>query len=329
MGPVLSCARISWAGALLLALVVSAAPLEAEEPLCPPRATTALEDTAFAPSDTVVVARLLRVQEIRSPGGGRGRQLVRARVELVLKGNVNVDDEISIMVIGQRPTLNPEQPSVPYFRADKLDRYVLFLDRERGQYAFRLRTLFEGKGKLGAEKIAVSQAVGRLAAIPGEDEKARRTLAALFAMTKGTGKWTKGFAAREMNYLAAVRPDVFDTKTKARLRRLPTVVLTPEQRHWFKLLFKTLSIAGAMPAFPDAKDTESVEQDPWRATFLSAADEQQQQTMLTRLLRGDAAALERHGAWAWSEMEPEMRRWYARAAGQERVPAEAARQWAA
>ena len=313
--------------ACALLLVVPGRPVDviAEEPAGEPCPTTALEASAFDPADLVIVGQVLSVKQVRSPGGGRGQQLVRVAIENVLKGRAAAGSEISVMVIGQRPTLNPEQPSVPYFSEDKLDRYVLFLARDPGQFAYRLRTLFEGRGSLGKEKIAVSQAVGRLAAIPSEEEKARRTLAALLAMSKGTGTWTKSFAARELNTLAAARPDVFDARTRARLQRMPSMVLTPDQRFWFKRLFKTLSIAGAMPSRADPGDEAEQEQDPWRATFLSASDAEQQKQMLTRLLTGGGEALSRHAGWVWHEMDPSLRLWYVRAVGEAGVHSEAGR----
>jgi len=291
-----------------------------------PAALTALEAGPFRGADLVVVARVMETRDVRTPGGVRGQQLIRARVQETLKGTPPKEEEISVMVLGQRPTLNPDEPSVPYFPTHTRNLYVLFLRREAGRFAYRLQTLFEGSGRVGAEKIAVSRAIAKLSQIGDPDEKGWRTLTALIAMSKGAGRWTKAFAARELNFLARIRPEVFDDRTKAQLRRLPAVTMTADQRFWMQRLFETLAAVqrsgtgGAARAKPG--DAES---DPWRSTFRAAADPEQQETMLTRLLAGPEDALARHGAWAWMQIEPSLRRWYARAVAESGKKTEKAR----
>lgn len=322
-GPILTRPRLRVLGRVVLvlgvvALAVPARAIHAEEPPAgpSPEPLTALEAGPFSAADVVVVGQVLQVREVRSPGGGRGRQLVRVQVRKVLQGKAPGSEEISVMVLGQRPTLDPDRPSVPYFARGNRDIYVLFLAREPGQFAYRLQTLFEGRGSVGREKIAVSQAVARLAAVSDQEEKGRRTLAALIAMSKAAGRWTKAFAARELNYLAGVRPALFDAATQNRLRRVPSVTMTPDQRFWMQRLFKRLEALGTPTGI--GLRAGAAESDPWRATFLAAADDEQQQTMLTRLVATGGEPLQRHGAWAWREVQPSVRRWYARALAEAR-----------
>ena len=104
-------------------------------------ATTALEAGPYDRAAAVLVIRVTQVAGVRTP------QVVRGRVLHTLKGSVQPGADVSIVVVGQRPTLDPARPSVPYFRKGKHERYVVFLGHGRGRHAWQFQTLFDAEGR--------------------------------------------------------------------------------------------------------------------------------------------------------------------------------------
>jgi len=294
-----------WGGTTLLA---GRAAAEEMRPPRRPRALTALEAGPYRHADLVAVGQVQQVTDIQAPGGARGRQVVFVRVERVFKGTAEPGEEISLLVLGQRPTLNPSRPSIPYFTKGRRDRFVLFLGRGAGQEAYSLQTLFDLKGKDAGDKIAAVKLVASSAAIEDREVKAGETLAALVKMMRGGGAWGKAFAARELNYFAHVRPEAIDARTRARLKRTPATLLTEDQRHGLREMFKTLAAsrggAGSGPAAIAPED------DPWRVFFRRATGETVRQKLLTRLLASGGPTLERQQNWVWQHMQPSLRAWW-------------------
>jgi hypothetical protein len=312
---------------LLCALVVGAAARAAGAGDGePPSALTALEAGPYRSADAVLVGRVAHVTNVRAPGGTLGRQVARVRVERVFKGDHEAGDQVAVTVHGQRPTLDPARPSIPYFRAGEEQRFVLFLVRSRTGATYRLHTLYDAGGKVGDEKIAAVAAVAEVAALSDPDARARRTVSFLVAGLKASGRWTKAHAARELTYLAGVAPAAIDAATAARIRRLPPAALTPDQRFWLRILFQLLAERG--PAEKRPSDASDAETDPWRQAFLATSEPEARKTSLARLAASGKDAVERHGWWAWSRVEPSVRVWFARLLG-DRAATTAARMRAA
>lgn len=292
-----------------LALAASAAAAETAP-------VTSLEAGPYRRADAVLLGVVEAVHDVRAPGGALGRQIARVAVEKVYKGAVRAGSRVTVIVHGQRPTLDPSKPSVPYFRANATERFVLFLGTSSGGASYRMQTLFDTADKTGPEKIAAVEAVASMASVQGAHAKGRRALKLLLEMLRDPRGWTKTFAARELAWFAAAQPEAFDPKSQAALRRAAKSRMTTDQRFWLRRAFRSLQQAGkqAQPAPRDA-----AADDPWRSTWLAAATPEARRTLLTRLLRkGDGVA--RHGWWAYARSEPSLRRWFVRALGDSSQP---------
>jgi len=272
--------------------------------------TTALEAGPFARADVIVAARVTEVTDVRAPGGGLGRQVVQARVSRAMKGTLTKDVRITVLVAGQRPTLDPSRPSVPYFRKHAHQRYVLFLRRAPGEHVYRLQTLYDAEDRTGPEKVSAVTAVASWAGEVDADRKARKTLAGLMKMIKSRGRWAPGFAARELAFLAGRHPEVFDRRTLAQLTRLAAVGGDADLRFWVRrlepLVREGRRAKGAVAAAAG---------DPWRQAFLAAPRLEDREQLLGRLLRTGGPAFERQAWWAWHRLEPSGRAWFVGAFG--------------
>ncbi len=264
-----------------------------------PQPGTSLEAGPWANADVVLMGIVHEVTELRAP------QVARVKVEKVYKGTV-AGKVISVVVRGERPTLEPTKPSVPYFRPGVEERFILFLERSPGAVTYGMRTLFDTSDKTGPQKIAAVEAVAEIAAVKGPDAKRRRATRLLSDMLRDPRGWTKTFAARELAWLARSQPEAFDEKTQARIRRVGKSRLTADQRFWLRTLFRALEKAGAKADSPP-EDPEDA--DPWRRTWEAAGTKEDRQRLLARLF-ADREAFERHGWWAYRQSEPSLRAWY-------------------
>lgn len=297
---------LAWLAALacLQSVIVQAGEDEA------PPALTALEAGPYRAADAVLVGRVVHVTDVRAPGGNLGRQIARVQVERVFKGRVRPGDAITATVVGQRPTLDPGRPSIPYFRAGREERFVLFLERSSTGATWRLKTLYDAQDAVGEEKIAAVAGVSEVAAMSDPGARARRMVALLLAGLKAPGRWTKAHAARELAYLARAAPGAIDAATEARIRRLPPSALTPDQRHWLRILFELLA-QRERPA-SEAQSPANGEADAWRATFKAATSPEDRKTLLARLVEAGGTESAGRAWWAWPLLEPSLRIWFAR-----------------
>jgi len=269
-------------------------------------ATTALEAGPFRRATAVLVVQVLEVTDFRTPGGALGQQVVRARVLETLKGSAEPGSDVPVLVVGQRPTLDPQQPSVPYFRKGRQERYVLFLGRAPGRVAWRLQTLYDAEGLVGAEKIAAVKAVAGWSKIADADAKAQRTLRVLLPMLTSQGKWARPHAARELAYLAQVRPDVFDSRTLGQLNRVAAVGANEDVRFWLRRALQTVQQQAGAGSPRPAKGAGA---DPWRDAFEDAPGPDDRRQLLSHLLDTGGDTLQAQVWWAWARLEPSGRLW--------------------
>lgn len=297
--------RLTCLAGLLVWLGLCSAPAAQAAEAVP---TTALEAGPFSRATAVLSVRVTDVRDIRSPGGALGQQIVRCRVLKTLKGTVTAGDEVALMVVGQRPTLDPARPSVPYFRKGKHVRYVVFLARGRGRHAWQLQTLYDAEGRVGAEKVAAVTAVATWAAIRDGKAKARQTLLGLIGMLRGRGRWTRPHAARELAYLAQVHPEVFNRGTLGQLNRMAAIGGDQDLRFWLRRVVQILQQHKVDTGEASAA-AEASGGDPWREAFEAAPGSEDRRLLLGRLLAAGAERFEKHGWWAWVRMEPSSRVW--------------------
>ena len=269
-------------------------------------ATSALEAGPFRRATAVLVVQVLEVTDVRAPGGALGQQVVRARVLESFKGAAEASADVSILVTGQRPTLDPQRPSVPYFRKGRNERYVVFLGRAPGRYAWQLQTLYEAEGLVGAEKIAAVKAVATWAALGDLDAKASQTLRSLLPMLASRGSWLRPHAARELAYLAQVRPQVFESRTLGQLNRVAAVGADEDVRFWLQRAMQTVQQSGAASR---ARTPTPADADPWREAFEAAPTAEDRRQLLARLLDSGWKGFESQAWWAWVRLEPSGRLW--------------------
>ena len=290
----------------LLVLCALVDEVRAEEP-----PLTGLEAGPFARADAVLLAKVLSMTDVRAPGGAAGRQVVTAEVIEAYKSPPAPDGlepaaTFALIVLGQRPTLDPARPSEPYFRRGDTGTYVFFLARATGAYAWSLQTLFDAQDRDGRAKAAAVSAVGTWRGITDPQARAQRTLRDLLAMAVAADAWTRTHGARELAWLAQARPDVFDAASQARIARLLPTARSADQRFWLRRILALLDARGT-----DGSSTGPVaEEDPWRATFLESQDPQERQALLTRLLAPGNPAFGQQAWWAWQRLEPSMRAWF-------------------
>jgi len=286
-------------GIALLAASGSLAGVAAARKPVPP--LTGLEAGPWARADAVLHARVERVLDVRAPGGTKGRQVVHAKVLAVYKGLVKKDTEITLVVLGQRPTLDPAQPSLPYFRSGQQTRHVLFLGRADGAFAWRLQTLYDAEGRAGAQRVRAVEAVATWSAQTEIVTKAQLVVKDLLRMLGSGGAWTKTHAARELAWLARARPESFSRKDQSRLRRTAPLATSSDQRFWLR---RTLT---SIAARASTAKRDVVETDPWRRTFLGTTEPTERAALLTHLLHRGGALYKRHAWWAWRRLEPSLR----------------------
>ncbi len=274
-------------------------------------ATTALEAGPFSRADAVVAVQVLDVTDIRAPGGALGRQIVRARVLRAMKGTAAARSEITVQVRGQRPTLDPARPSVPYFRKGLHNRYVLFLTRTTGRFVYQLQTLYDAQDRTGAEKIKAVDAVALWARETDPKVKAAKTLKGLLTMIKSRGRWAPGHAARELAYLAQLHPEIFDRRTLGQLTRLGALGGTSDMRFWIRRVAQLVS----QSASPSGKGSGKgkADGDPWRVAFTGAPGPEDRKLLLSRLLRTGGETFDKQAWWAWNRIEPSLRGWFVEA----------------
>jgi hypothetical protein len=144
--------------------------------------------------------------------------------------------------------------------------YLLFLSQRSAGVAFALENRIELRGLDSLEKTAAVEAQIGLAAIADPDERGRRVLAHFLEALKTSGAWTRANAARELNYLAGVRPGLFDARTRARLRRVLEGPSAPAVKTWLRNLESRLGPAEGEDAFAP------VPPEPARAALPTAAE---------------------------------------------------------
>jgi len=272
---------------LLLALVLSPPAARAEDPApgaaCAP--LTAIEAGPLGRSTLVLVGDLEDVRSVR------GMVLARVKPDRALKGEVPAGPFVTVMIAGPHPTGDPQAPSAPYLDERARGRYVFFLRPATGGVAWRLEALFEAGGGVGVEKLQAVERHAALAAIADPELRARETLAYLLGAQRMPGTWTRVNAARELNHLVGVRPDLFDAEVRAKLTRLASRGSAPAQRTWLVRLLRTLGTAA--PPAPEEDEAAVPGEGAQLAAALDAIEgaEAREQVMATLLdRRGSAGA---------------------------------------
>lgn len=199
---------------------------------------TALAAGPLGRSTHVVLGEVLERQ------GEREISIVRVRVERWLRGHAD-EPEIHVLVGGPAPTADARRPSAPYFSGKAGASYLLFLARRERGTAFALENRIEVAGLEAQEKVAAVEAQIGLAAIAEPEERARRVLAHFLTALTAPGAWTRANAARELNYLATVRPQAFAPVARLRLQRVADGPATaPAVRTWLRNLLTVLGPEG-------------------------------------------------------------------------------------
>ncbi len=235
---------------------------------------TALDAGALRPSDLVVVGHLARLHGERSP------QVAEIQVEEVVRGPKL--DRVMVLVGGPHPTNDEQHPSAPYFDTRSSRRVALFLGRSGDGVAWRLLTLFDVAGDVGQEKLEMLRRHVELAAIVSPDERARATRDELVSRLLGGGVWTRVHAARELVYLAGVRPDVFDAAVTARLESVADRVRTPAEKTWLMRLLGIVT-KGRAPTRVD-RDATATPPDALARAVTAAPDDDARVAVLERAL---------------------------------------------
>lgn len=267
---------------------------------------TRLERGRWDPADAVVHARIESVKDARAPGGALGRQVVRARALAVFQGPIAKDQVFTLIVYGQRPTLDPSRPSVPYFQAEKRSEHVLFLARGDDAHAWGLQTLFDLDGPTGGEQLAAVRTLAAWRAMTDEDAKAARIVKDLLQMLANGGAWTKTYAAREIAWLAESRPRSFDARSRRRLQRVAPMGSSRDERFWTRRALASLAPGKDAPK----EAAEAEDEDPWRRAFREAGGTEDRITLLTRLHASSGRLYDANAWWAWRRLEPSLRVWF-------------------
>ncbi|MDA1193875.1 MAG: HEAT repeat domain-containing protein [Planctomycetota bacterium] len=292
---------------LVLLVALSARSVHAEA--APPM--TGLEAGAWGRALLVVHARVMKVTDIRGAGGAFGRQLVQCAAREVLKGSLGGEETLMVMVVGQRPTLDPARPSVPYFREGLESEHILFLGRDADGQAYRLESLLDTDGAAGRERLLYAQALAGWSRMTDADAKAERVVKDLVRMLSA-GPWTRAQAAREIAWLAESRPQAFDKHAELALRRAAPLATGSDQRYFTR---KALDCLAARSDRPSGGHGES---DPFRRAYLEAEDPEARGALLRRLLEGGDVLVDKHAWWAWARAEPSLRVWLVEALVAER-----------
>lgn len=227
-------ALLTPAAAALLGLVGAAANEEGARPHGPP--LTALAATELGRASHVALGSVIEVKPFQ------GRLIARCAVERWLKGEAQGSD-ISVVVHGPRPGLNPREVTKPYLVSAPGDLLLLFLSRRSGGVSFTLENRIEIFGPEGTEKVRAVETQVRLQAIADPDARARAVLSHFLGALEGRGAWTRANAARELHHLAQQRPDVFGLDARDRLSYLATGGAAPAVKAWLRAVIQLLDRA--------------------------------------------------------------------------------------
>jgi hypothetical protein len=212
---------------------------------------TALAAGELGRASHVVLGSVKRLRDVR------GLMIAHVQVERWLRGSGS-PDEITVMVAGPRPSLDAKAPSQPYFDRRTGVSYVMFLVRRAEGEAFELDNRQAIEGLEGAERLRAVESQIALAAVPQADVRARRVLEHFLGGLEARGQWTRSNAARELNYLAGVRPDLFDGLARVRIARASESASSPTMRTWLKALERRLEAAPDVAAPPPAPPPPAV-----------------------------------------------------------------------
>ncbi len=210
----------------------------AEIPQVEGPALTALAAGELGRSTHVALGTVTSLKDVR------GMAIAHVAVERWLRG-VFAAPTITVMVGGPRAGLEAKRPSLPLLERRTGVTYVLFLvQREEGE-AFTLENRQVIEGLEGLERVRAVEAQVELAAIPDVELRARGVLQHFLAALESRGAWTRANAARELNHLALVRPEVFSESARARITRAAEGPASPTVRSWLSTLARRLD---ALPA---------------------------------------------------------------------------------
>jgi len=231
-------------GALGVSLVfASGGGAEAEIPQVEGPALTALAAGELGRSTHVAVGTVTALRDVR------GMAIAHVAVERWLRGSYSAPT-ITVMVAGPRAALQAKSPSLPMLDRRSGVTYVLFLAQRADGEAFALENRQVIEGLEGLEKLRAVEAQVELAAIPAFEERARRVLQHYLKALESKGAWTRANAARELNHLALVRPEVFGESARARLSRAADAAAAPTVRSWLSILERRLA---AFPVTSEAR----------------------------------------------------------------------------
>lgn len=291
---------------LLGVLLIPAGALGAVGPLHgepQPPATTLLEQGPLGRAAVVAVVEVEEVHDVVLSRGGLGQQIALCRVLEALKGPEAQGARVAVKVVGHRPTLDPRQPSIPYFKRGVKGRFVAFLGQREDGHAYDLIDLYAARGPDAEGRLAAVRAAARLARIEEAGLKARETLAWLLEALGSEHRWLQGHAARDAHHLLSVAPAAFDARARERLGRIAGRVRDPDARWWLgRLLERLRDEAGAAPLGP--------RHDPWERAFLALVTTEERLAAALAVLEEPQPFEQRRARvrWIWAEAEPSLRR---------------------
>lgn len=196
----------------------------AREPRKPREVFEALTLRVLPRADTVVVGTARVVRE----GVGGAATLVSVAVEEVLKGTAA--STITVFVAGPRNTADPSNPSAPWFPDTRPHRCALFLRTAPNGSGYGLETLFFAEGAEGKEKVDVLAKEVRIVAVQDLGARRRKALAHLLDLVGGDLAWSRAHAAKELEVLVDVAPEVFDADARTELHAARRKTFDPSTR---------------------------------------------------------------------------------------------------
>ena len=207
---------------------------------------TSIEHERYGAADLVVVGRIRRVRN--QPGKRIGPQLITLDVEEVIKDEASTPRfgprdarTITMLVRGHR-TLGqgPRASNAPLFVEGDRSRHVFFLGVTRGKRTWVMDGHFAADGREADEKVKALRGVRALRMARPEATRGERTLQWLLTSMRARGRWTRDNAARELAWLAANHPLLFDADAKERLADVAAGRLTAGQEIWIERVFRAL-----------------------------------------------------------------------------------------
>ncbi len=290
----LSCRALLGGAWVCLVLALGGGRVQAEIPQVEGPAFTALAAGELGRSTHVALGTVTSLRDVR------GLAIAHVAVERWLRGTHGAAT-ITVMVGGPRAGLQPKQPSLPLLERRTGVTYVLFLvQRDEGE-AFALENRQVVEGLEGLERVRAVEAQIELAAIPEAETRSRRVLQHFLGALESRGVWTRANAARELNHLALVRPEVFGESARARVARAADGTVSPTVRSWLSTLVRRLGALPVQKEVPRAPATAAPPQPSLLAPPLapladpsaSASNEDAEQAMArldARLLESGAEA---------------------------------------